>query len=273
LAIGGKPSFCNLPLRLRYKLEKYFCWQGTWFRTKTRLSGINRMKKSIEILVKALNFFLDFMLRKCNLLLKGSDFVGSKKYWEYRYKAGGTSGSGSYGKLAMFKKQVINNFVKQHNIQSVTEFGCGDGNQLRLAEYPFYIGLDVSDTVLERCREKFKGDLTKNFFNLNDAGILRSLTSELTLSLDVIYHLVEDKIFTSHMDILFKSSTKYVIIYSSNFDGHHNQHERTRNFSRWIEENCKEWSLQEKIVNKFPYNCQQEDESSQSDFNIYSKIG
>ena len=54
----------------------------------------------------------------------------SSKYWENRYKAGGNSGSGSYSNLAIFKAEIINSFVKDNKIESVIEFGCGDGQQL-----------------------------------------------------------------------------------------------------------------------------------------------
>src|SRR5579859_8234848 len=60
-------------------------------------------------------------------------FRGSSTYWEERYRAGGNSGAGSYGRLAEFKAEVLNGFVHSRGIRSVVEFGCGDGAQLALA--------------------------------------------------------------------------------------------------------------------------------------------
>lgn len=54
-------------------------------------------------------------------------FPGSAAYWEKRYERGGTSGPGSCGRLAQFKAEVVNRFVAEHDVQSVVEFGCGDG--------------------------------------------------------------------------------------------------------------------------------------------------
>lgn len=71
-------------------------------------------------------------------------FGGSREYWEARYSQDGDSGSGSIGRLARFKAEFLNSFVLEHDVGSVIEFGCGDGRQLQLAEYPRYIGLDVS---------------------------------------------------------------------------------------------------------------------------------
>ena len=91
-------------------------------------------------------------------------FPGSLHYWEERYQNSGTSGAGSYGRLAKFKADVINSFVRENKIGSVIEFGCGDGHQLSLAFYPQYVGLDVSPTAIKMCKEKFAQDKTKSFF-------------------------------------------------------------------------------------------------------------
>src|SRR5690625_3159471 len=114
-------------------------------------------------------------------------FLGSEDYWEERYSAGGTSGVGSYGKFAHFKADVLNDFVENQQIGSVIEFGCGDGNQLELAEYPMYTGYDVSETVIELCRERFSDDPKKRFRLMEEYS---GEQAELALSLEVIYHQI-----------------------------------------------------------------------------------
>jgi|SRR5208282_2162844 len=91
-------------------------------------------------------------------------FPGSAAYWDGRYRAGGTSGDGSYGRLAAFKAEIINEFVRRHNIGSVIEFGCGDGSQLSLMHYPKYVGLDVSAEAVRMCASRFAKDESKSFF-------------------------------------------------------------------------------------------------------------
>ena len=66
-------------------------------------------------------------------------------------------------KFALFKAEIINTFIAEHGVQSVIEFGCGDGNQLTLARYPIYIGFDVSETAINKCKEIFAADPTKTF--------------------------------------------------------------------------------------------------------------
>ena len=125
-----------------------------------------------------------------------SPFPGSAPYWERRYVSGGNSGIGSYGKLAEFKARVVNDFVRENNITSIIEYGCGDGNQLRSADYPRYLGFDVSPAAVSKCQQIFAQDPTKQFRLISQYA---GETAELTLSLDVIYHLVEDDVFDSYM--------------------------------------------------------------------------
>jgi len=203
-------------------------------------------------------------------------FPGSISYWELRYAAGKTSGPGSYGRLAEFKAEFANSFVNRHNIRSVIEFGCGDGNQLSLAAYPSYIGLDVSRTAIKLCKERFSQDETKSFFLYEpDCFVDRHsvFRADLALSLDVVYHLVEDQIFEHYMRHLFAAAEKFVIIYSSDTDQKGKMpHVKHRQFSRWVERNLPEWRLAERVPNKYPFASCSGTESFAS-FLVYEKSG
>ncbi|WP_162495536.1 glycosyltransferase [Confluentibacter flavum] len=202
---------------------------------------------------------------------KKKEFLGSQHYWEQRYQANKNSGVGSYGRLAEFKAEVLNAFVQKNGIQSVIEFGCGDGHQLSLAHYPSYIGFDVSLKALELCKERFKNDQTKAFYSMEDEAFVNT-KADLVLSLDVIYHLIEDAVFENYMNRLFKSSTTYVIIYSSNYDAHEVVHVKCRTFTNWIAAHVSnEWKLLEHIRNKYPFDSNNPDHSSMADFYIYRK--
>jgi hypothetical protein len=198
-------------------------------------------------------------------------FRGSTEYWKRRYEKGGNSGDGSYNELAEFKADVLNSFVQENNIETVIEYGCGDGNQLRLAEYPSYIGFDVSPVAISCCNKIFSDDKTKHFKLMDEyAGEI----AQLTLSLDVIYHLIEDNIFIKYMGKLFSSSTRFVIIYSSNNDDNtinRARHVKHRQFSGWIEETQPQWKLLRFIKNKYPY-AGDNKKGSMSDFFIYERV-
>ena len=174
-------------------------------------------------------------------------FPGTGKFWEQRYGRGGTSGAGSYGAAATLKARVLNDFIGEEGVSSVIEFGCGDGNQLALAEYPRYLGLDISPEAVERSRETFGSDRSKSFKLMEEYEGERA---ELALSLDVIYHIVEEELFEGYMRRLFGSSERYVIIYSSDTDrnfGLHGTHVRHRSFTKWVKEEMGDWILKEKV--------------------------
>lgn len=133
-------------------------------------------------------------------LVMRAKFTTSAAYWEKRYKKGGNSGDGSYDHLAEYKGEIINGFVAENEIKSVIELGCGDGNQLRHFHLPAYLGFDISRTAIERCRNIYKDDPSKRFELF---AAYNNEKADLALSLDVIYHLVEDDVFHTYMVTLF----------------------------------------------------------------------
>jgi SAM-dependent methyltransferase len=174
-------------------------------------------------------------------------FRGSSRYWESRYVSGGTSGAGSYGAQAEHKASFLNSFVRDNDVRSVVEFGCGDGNQLRLAAYPSYLGLDVSRTAVRLCIEAFRGDQSKSFLYYEPSAFsdnARFVHGDLALSLDVIYHLVEDEVFETYMRSLFAASDRFVIVYATDADRRvAAPHVRHRAFTAWLATHAAQWRL------------------------------
>jgi SAM-dependent methyltransferase len=190
-------------------------------------------------------------VRRLSLLRQRLHFSDSAAYWEQTYARGGTSGPGSYGALARGKADFLNQFVKSKDIQSVIEFGSGDGNQLSLAAYPRYVGLDVSRSAIRLCKHRFADDPDKSFFLydsscfVDHAALFRA---DLALSLDVVYHLVEDEVFETYMTHLFDAAHRYVVVYATNGDIRDDApHVRHRSFSSWVKSNRLEWSLTDKV--------------------------
>ena len=238
------------------KLETYKNWAG---HHESNL-GINCIEYSVR----------RFGVNKCTSALT---FRCSGNYWENRYAGGENSGAGSYGRLAEFKAKFVNRFVKDHSIGSVIEFGVGDGHQLELAEYPRYLGLDVSRTATQNCQQRFASDNTKGFYLYDPAAFPDShqlFRADLALSLDVIYHLVEEHVFTAYMEHLFDAAEKFVIVYSSNRDAiPASPHVRHRNFSEWVSANRPQWKLKEKVPNRYPFDPKNANETSFADFFVF----
>ena len=201
-----------------------------------------------------------------------SRFTTSAEYWERRYASGATSGAGSQNQFAEFKAKVINDFVRGRGIRDVIEFGCGDGNQLTLSEYPKYLGVDISPSAVAACRSRFTGDASKQFMLLSEYAGQRA---QLSLSLDVIYHLTEDAAFESYMGNLFDAAREYVIIYSSDIDsrpGEWAPHVRHRAFTQWVDAHRPDWTVEANISNPYPFD-RDTQAGSLADFHIYRRRG
>lgn len=193
----------------------------------------------------------------------------SGDYWEGRYRDGGNSGAGSYNRLAQYKADVLNRFVAENNVGSVIEFGSGDGAQLKLAQYPHYVGVDVSRTALDLTTKAFANDPTKRFIHSDD--LTAEDVADLALSLDVIYHLIEDSVYQTYMEQLFAASRRFVIIYSSNSDRKSDAvHVRHRKFTDWVEKNRPDYKLIEVVRNAYP-ETGDSDNSSFADFYFFER--
>ena len=193
----------------------------------------------------------------------------SSAYWEGRYAAGGDSGIGSFGKLADYKAGFLNAFVERHGIESVIEFGCGDGNQLALYRFPSYLGLDVSRTAIAQCERRFAGDASKRFLVYDEAlrSRLRFPAARLSLSIDVLYHLVEDHVLTAYLRDLFAAAEEYVVVYSTNFERvYETPHQVDRNFTAIIAATIPDFELTQTVEN--PH----KGEESMSDFFVYRRV-
>lgn len=200
------------------------------------------------------------------------EFRKSDQYWEDRYRVGGNSGSGSYGRLAEFKAQFLNDFVEKNKISTVLEFGCGDGAQLLLAEYENYLGFDVAPSSVAMCRERFKSNPNYCFHLVGSDEFKNIKKANLSLSLDVIYHLIEDDVYDEYMRKLFECSKRFVIIYAYDFEKIYElKHEKGRNFTKWVTEFAPDWELIDRTSNKYPYDKSDPNNTSQSDFYTYLK--
>ncbi len=161
-------------------------------------------------------------------------------------------------------------------MKSVMEFGCGDGNQLSLADYPRYTGFDISDHAIQLCQNRFCNDPTKDFYPVD---YWTGQQAELTLSLDVIYHLIEDEIFEKYMQMLFSAASKFVIVYASNNEefnvsiSRYAPHVYHRKFTDWVVKNRGEsWVLHKYIPNKYQFDANDQNNTSFADFYIFCRV-
>jgi hypothetical protein len=94
--------------------------------------------------------------------------------------------------------------------------------------------------------------------------------AELSVSLDVIYHLVEDDVYHDYLCRLFDAADRFVLIYSTDceLDGQHVvRHAKHRQFTKWVQHHRPAWQLFERIPNRFP--AERGGSGSSADFFLY----
>jgi len=169
-----------------------------------------------------------------------------KKYWNDRYISGGNSGDGSYGEQAIIKANYVNNIIDKYNIHSVVDMGVGDGNQLDLLNINNYIGYDISDVIINRLKLKYNNDNTKTFKHVSE---YTNMNTDLMLSMEVIFHLIDDDMYDDYMTMMFNSDSKYILIFTMDSDSsyiNNAKHVKIRNILEWINNNTNEWDLIDK---------------------------
>jgi len=164
----------------------------------------------------------------------------SKSFWENRYRNNGNSGLGSYGDESKFKSSYINDLIKKESIKTITDLGCGDGNQISLLSgFKKYYGYDFSDTALIKAKNINKGSEYEFINNISDLPI-----SDMSMSLDVTYHIIEDNLFDEYLSKLFMLGERYVLIYSMDVDVPQiSEHIKSRSFTKWVKENDIKYTL------------------------------
>jgi Methyltransferase domain len=201
------------------------------------------------------------------------DFTQSSDYWKQRYLNGLDSGDGSYGPLAQYKARFVNQFVHSRGIKTALELGCGDGNQQSMFNIEHYTGVDISDECIVACNKKYKSS-SRSFYNAQNFHSLHSSEQyDLTLSLDVVYHLIEDQVFEKYIHDLFSRSKEYVLIYSSD-ENHYDSripHVKHRKFTEQTQTACSQFKLISVEINPFEKSKGSALYGSFAKFHIYEK--
>lgn len=191
------------------------------------------------------------------------------EYWETRYRDGGDSGAGSAGRLLAFKAAFINAFFADNAIDDVLDLGCGDGRLLSSLRVPRYIGVDVSSTALACCVMRFPQHRFVPYVSLDATA-----TADVAISIDVLFHLVEDAEFARYIQTLFAHARRFVLIYASNTKSNWPvPHVRHRRFTEHVARTEPDWRLLAHVPNRYPFDPDAPNDTSFADFFVYGREG
>jgi len=172
-----------------------------------------------------------------------------KRYWEKRYKAGGSSGAGSYGAHADWKASVINRLVNQRGLVSAVEVGCGDGAQLEKYSFGSYTGVDISATAVKLCEKRFAGDNSKRFIVVTPGEHIDLERADLVICVEVLMHVIDENDFRWTLEEVFRLSKDFVVILNplGAIRGKKSPHEKTRNLLMHLTPFFPDFSVEEVI--------------------------
>lgn len=161
--------------------------------------------------------------------------VATTRYWEERYRRGGFSGAGSRGEEAAQKVQLVNDVVEANGVQSLLDLGCGDGHVAAGISVARYTGYDPAPSALALAREQRPDG---HFMRTLPAGPMRF---DMTLSMDVLFHLVDERTYAEYLEALFGYSD-LVLVYGTDKELQGRSHVLHR---VWTKDVPPGWSMQE----------------------------
>jgi SAM-dependent methyltransferase len=118
-------------------------------------------------------------------------------YWDDRYQGGRSSGVGSEGDEAEWKRALIEFVIETYEIESILDLGCGDGQLmfpiLKERQDLKYTGVDISEFIINKNREVdgFKSEVEFECADIVE-GFQTFKSFDLVIMMDVLFHASSD---------------------------------------------------------------------------------
>ena len=137
-----------------------------------------------------------------------SDIYKKGKWGQNQLNESG-SGSGSLAKNAHEYLLFIQNFIREHHIQSVIDIGCGDFELNKNLDWNGiqYTGYDLVEVLIERNTQRYAGN--NICFVLGDGFCADLPPSDLLICKDVLQHLPNEYVFRLKSKM---QNFKYVVL-------------------------------------------------------------
>ncbi len=134
----------------------------------------------------------------------------NRLFWNYRYSENREVGSGlgSRGKFRDFKRDLLKNLADSDHFRTILDIGCGDmevGSALPAAGY---VGVDVSNVVIDRNRDIYpdRTFICGSFLDLDLSP------ADLVVCMDVLIHIDDSDYYKRFIRRLVEKTIKVGVI-------------------------------------------------------------
>lgn len=118
------------------------------------------------------------------------------------------------GEAAQEKADFVNRIIEEFRPRTIIDWGCGDGEVIKRLHLNIskYYGVEISPFMVLKLSKKFNRDFCR-FSSPKKARNLK-WRGELSMSLDVMFHLVNPIEYREYLANLFGTSDQLVLIKS-----------------------------------------------------------
>lgn len=132
--------------------------------------------------------------------------------WDEHYKSGGKSGDPSdYMKSREWKHALIAKYCDIKN-NSIIDVGCGDLQFWQGRKPAKYIGIDISQTIIDAHTEKYPD---RQFICASSDESL-DISADMVMCFDMLWHIIDDDVYIETLKNIRRYSKKYIMIYTWN---------------------------------------------------------
>jgi len=146
------------------------------------------------------------------------------EYWTVCYRIGIGAGPGSAGALLKFKINYLNTIFGKYNINSIFDFGCGNGVVSAKLNCQSYFGVDICPLAIENFRlsikkQNFQAEIGQ-FEDYSKEIIISKLKTkpDCCICLDVLYHISDFECLKKTLQNIFNCGAKFIVLYTIPWD-------------------------------------------------------
>jgi Methyltransferase domain len=135
----------------------------------------------------------------------------NRQFWNQRYIEDPEKGSGpgSRGENLNLKQNLVHSVIAEYQVKTILDIGCGDIAALRSLDIQSYVGIDISDVIVERNRH-LKPAWQFVCADLN--GPYDPPPAELVLCLDVLIHQKSRQHYLTILSKVLAATEKVALI-------------------------------------------------------------